>query len=250
MEVKKYSPLNSLKKIADNLWIVDGEEVLMNFKLFKVPFSTRMTVIRLQNGGLWVHSPIKPSDNLLFEIKQLGEVKHLIAPNVLHYSYINEWHELFPEAEVRLASGVQKRARKSGINLDYGHELEKANWNEEILFTTFEGSFYVKEVVFFHTESSTLILTDLIENIEVGTVKGLQQIHSYIFGGLYDFAGKIRTLNISKGDFVFTLVKYLQENLSKIEKMSENSLEQIINKYIEMNIAHPFMEGNGRSTRI
>ena len=166
MEVKKYSPLNSLKKIADNLWVVDGEEVLMGFKFFKVPFSTRMTVIRLQNGGLWVHSPIKPSDNLLFEIKQLGEVKHLIAPNVLHYSYINEWHELFPEAEVWLASGVQKRAGKSGMNLYYGHELEKANWNEEICFTTFEGSFYVKEVVFFHTESSTLILTDLIENIE------------------------------------------------------------------------------------
>ena len=166
MEVKKYSPLNSLKKIADNLWIVDGEEVLMNFKLFKVPFSTRMTVIRLQNGGLWVHSPIKPSDNLLFEIKQLGEVKHLIAPNVLHYSYINVCYELFPEAVVWLARGVQTRARKSGMNLDYGHELEKANWNEEILFTTFEGSFYVKEVVFFHTESSTLILTDLIENIE------------------------------------------------------------------------------------
>ena len=141
MEVKKYSPLNSLKKLADNLWIVDGEEVMMNFKLFKVPFSTRMTVIRLQNGGLWVHSPIKPSDNLLFEIKQLGEVKHLIAPNVLHYSYINEWHELFPEAEVWLASGVQKRVRKSGKNLEYGHELEKANWNEEILFTTYEGSF-------------------------------------------------------------------------------------------------------------
>ena len=113
MEVKKYSPLNSLKKIADNLWIVDGEEVLMNFKLFKVPFSTRMTVIRLQNGGLWVHSPIKPSDNLLFEIKQLGEVKHLIAPNVLHYSYINEWHELFPEAEVWLA--CQKIGNKFGL---------------------------------------------------------------------------------------------------------------------------------------
>lgn len=95
-----------------------------------------------------------------------------------------------------------------------------------------------------------LFETGFIENIEVGTVKGLQQIHSYIFGGLYDFSEKIRTLNILKGDFVFTPVKYLQENLSKIEKMSENSLEQIINKYIEMNIAHPFMEGNGRSTRI
>ena len=84
MEVKKYSPLNSLKKIADNLWIVDGEEVLMNFKLFKVPFSTRMTVIRLQNGGLWVHSPIKPSDNLLFEIKQLGEDRKSTRLNSSH----------------------------------------------------------------------------------------------------------------------------------------------------------------------
>ena len=80
MEVKKYSPLNSLKKIADNLWVVDGEEVRMDFKFFKVPFSTRMTVIRLKNGDIWLHSPIKPSDNLLSEIKQLGEVKHLIAP--------------------------------------------------------------------------------------------------------------------------------------------------------------------------
>ena len=166
MKVKKYTPLNSLKNIADNLWIVDGEEVLMDFKFFKVPFSTRMTVVHLKNGGIWVHSPIKPSDNLLFEIKQLGEVKHLIAPNVLHYSYINEWHQLFPEAKVWLASGVQKRARKSGMSLDYGQELNKANWDEEIRFTTFEGSFYVKEVVFFHTDSSTLILTDLIENIE------------------------------------------------------------------------------------
>lgn len=176
MEVKKYSPLNSLKKIADNLWIVDGEEVMMDFKFFKVPFSTRMTVIRLKNGDIWVHSPIKPSDNLLSEIKRLGEVKHLIAPNVLHYSYINEWHQLFPEAKVWLARGVLKRARKIGMNLDYGQELSKAHWNEEILFATFEGSFYVKEVVFFHTESSTLILTDLIENIETEKVSFFEEL--------------------------------------------------------------------------
>lgn len=79
-----------------------------------------------------------------------------------------------------------------------------------------------------------LFETGFIENIEVGTVKGLQQIHSYIFGGLYDFAGKIRTLNISKGDFVFTPVKYLQENLIKIEKMSENSLDQILKKNLNL----------------
>lgn len=109
------------------------EEVLMDFKFFQVPFSTRMTVIRLQNGGLWVHSPIKPSDNLLLN-QEIGWGKHLIAPNVLHYSYIDEWHQLFPEAKVWLANGVQKRARKSGMNLDYGYELEKSQLERRNLF--------------------------------------------------------------------------------------------------------------------
>ena len=96
---------------------------------------------------------------------------------------------------------------------------------------------------------------DLFENgfineIGVGTVKGLQQIHSYIFGGLYDFAGKIRGMNIAKGGFAFAPAMYLNENLAHIEKMPENTIENIVKKYVEMNIAHPFMEGNGRSTRI
>ncbi|MFR2165757.1 MAG: hypothetical protein ACLS5K_06255 [Streptococcus salivarius] len=85
---------------------MDGEEVLMDFKFFKVPFSTRMTVIRLRMvvfGCIHRLSLV----TICFEIKQLGEVKHLIAPNVLHYSYIDEWHQLFPEAKVWLASGVQ-----------------------------------------------------------------------------------------------------------------------------------------------
>jgi len=89
-----------------------------------------------------------------------------------------------------------------------------------------------------------------IESIEVGTVKGLQQIHRYLFEGLYDFAGKIRELNISKGNFRFANSLYLKEVLAKIETMSEESFEDIIAKYVEMNIAHPFIEGNGRSMRI
>ena len=89
-----------------------------------------------------------------------------------------------------------------------------------------------------------------INNIEIGTVRGLQQIHSYLFGGLYDFAGKIREKNISKGDFTFANSMYLHDNLKQIEAMPESTSDQIIEKYIEMNIAHPFMEGNGRSTRI
>ena len=89
-----------------------------------------------------------------------------------------------------------------------------------------------------------------IEKMEVGTTKGLQQIHEYLFGGLYDFAGKIREVNISKGNFRFANCLYLKEALSAIEKMPEVTFEDIIAKYVEMNIAHPFMEGNGRATRI
>lgn len=89
-----------------------------------------------------------------------------------------------------------------------------------------------------------------IDNIEVGTTKGLQQIHKYLFDNLYDFAGVIRKENISKGNFRFGNSLYLEEMLKKIETMSEKTLNEIIDKYVEMNIAHPFLEGNGRSTRI
>ena len=95
-----------------------------------------------------------------------------------------------------------------------------------------------------------LLENGLIDEIEVGTTKGLQQIHGYIFGGLYDFAGKIRSLNIAKGGFAFAPSMYLKENLAIIDKMPEDTIENIVKKYVEMNVAHPFMEGNGRSTRI
>ena len=89
-----------------------------------------------------------------------------------------------------------------------------------------------------------------IERFEIGTFRGLQQIHKYLFDGLYDFAGEIRSKNIAKGGFRFANSLYLKEILVKIEQMPENSFNEIIEKYVEMNIAHPFMEGNGRSTRI
>lgn len=95
-----------------------------------------------------------------------------------------------------------------------------------------------------------LINSGIIHDIEVGTTKGLQKIHSYLFDGLYDFAGKIRNKNISKNGFMFANALHLPNILKNIDKMPESSLNQIVDKYVEMNIAHPFMEGNGRSTRI
>lgn len=89
-----------------------------------------------------------------------------------------------------------------------------------------------------------------INDIEVGTLRGLRDIHAALFGGLYPFAGQIRTLNISKGGFRFANALYLVPALEAIERMPETTFEEIIAKYVEMNIAHPFMEGNGRATRI
>ena len=96
----------------------------------------------------------------------------------------------------------------------------------------------------------TLFESNLIDSIPVGTVKGLQQIHGYLFGGLYDFAGQIRTKTISKGGFTFCLAQYLPEQLQRIESMPETTIDEVFDKYVEMNVAHPFMEGNGRSMRI
>lgn len=100
------------------------------------------------------------------------------------------------------------------------------------------------------TKAYALFESSLIDSIEVGTIKGLQQIHAYLFGGLYDFAGQIRQKNISKGGFQFAMAQYLDDTFKQIEQMPEDTFKQIVDKYIEMNIAHPFMEGNGRSMRI
>ena len=96
----------------------------------------------------------------------------------------------------------------------------------------------------------TLFESGVIDSIEEGTFRGLQQIHAYIFGGLYGFAGKMRTVNIAKGGFQFAMVHYLPATLKTIERMPENTFDEIVDKYVEMNVTHPFREGNGRSTRI
>jgi cell filamentation protein len=100
------------------------------------------------------------------------------------------------------------------------------------------------------TKAYALFDSSFISSIEVGTTKGLQQIYGYLFGGLYDFAGQIREKSISKAGYQFVYAQHLQSTLQQIDAMPQNDLEEIILKYVEMNKAHPFMEGNGRSTRI
>ena len=100
------------------------------------------------------------------------------------------------------------------------------------------------------TKAYALFESSFIDIIEVGTTRGLQQIHAYLFGGLYDFAGQIRQKNISKGGFQFAVSRFLGDTLKQIDVMPETTFDEIVNKYVEMNVAHPFMEGNGRSARI
>ena len=96
----------------------------------------------------------------------------------------------------------------------------------------------------------TLLESGILDNMKPGTVKSLQQIHAFLFGGLYDFAGKIRTKTIAKGNTLFCLAEHLHNYLKTVEAMPETTFDEIVDKYVEMNAAHPFMEGNGRSTRI
>ena len=96
----------------------------------------------------------------------------------------------------------------------------------------------------------TLFESNLIAEVEMGTTTGLQQIHAYLFGGLYDFAGQIRTKNISKGGYQFVYAQHLDATLKDIDQMPQNSFDHIMEKYVAMNKAHPFMEGNGRSARV
>ena len=96
----------------------------------------------------------------------------------------------------------------------------------------------------------TLLESGLLDSMKPGTVKCLQQIHAFLFGGLYDFAGKIRTKTISKGNTIFCLAEHLHQYLQTVESMPDSTFDEIVDKYVEMNMAHPFMEGNGRSTRI
>jgi cell filamentation protein len=137
--------------------------------------------------------------------------------------------------------------------LDYDGIIELAkNFPSKKANRFIEWFTYSDETIDGQSKSKAYALFDsaLLDAIEVGTVKGLQQIHAYLFGGLYGFAGQIRTLNIAKGGFQFAMAQFLHEALKNIEKMPEGSFEEIADKYVEMNAAHPFMEGNGRSTRI
>ncbi|MDK3016394.1 DUF4336 domain-containing protein [Pseudodonghicola flavimaris] len=164
-----YAPLDVLKPVApdisDDIWLIDGPAI----SFYHLPFPTRSTVIRLADGGLWVHSPIRLTDPLRAAIEALGPVRHLVAPNWIHYAFVAEWQAAFPQAESWAAPGVTERARSRGMSLRFDHLLgdeAPEAWAGQIDQLVVKGSRVHREAVFFHRASRSLILTDLIENFE------------------------------------------------------------------------------------
>jgi len=181
--MRPYEPLNQLKPVAENIWIVDGPIIDMKYFFLPVsiPFPTRMTIVRLANGDLWVHSPGELPASLKAEIDALGPVAHIVAPNRIHYWWVADWAKTYPAARLYAAPGVREQAEKKkpfALDEELTDEVPVA-WAGEIDQVAVPGGF-LTEIDFFHRASRTLILTDLIENfeeakIETGWVKPLMR---------------------------------------------------------------------------
>src|SRR5918997_973867 len=164
-----YKPINTLKPVGEHLWVVDGPIVRMAFPGGSMPFPTRMVVLRLTNGDLFLWSPTEPDDGLRAEIDALGPVRHLVSPNRLHYAHIAAWKRAYPGAKAWASPGVRGRAASRRVDVSFDADLgdlpEEA-WSEDLDQLVFRGSRVMEEVVFFHRKTRTLMLADLVENFE------------------------------------------------------------------------------------
>ena len=159
-----YEPLYALKNIAPDVWIADGGWI----RFYGIPFPTRMTVLRLASGDLWVHSPIADEGGLPEAVAALGPVRHLVAPNWIHYAWVPSWQRRFRNALTWASPGAVRRAASRGMRLHIDHELGDAapsEWAGDMDQRLADSGLH-REVVFFHRASRTLVLTDLIENFE------------------------------------------------------------------------------------
>jgi Domain of unknown function (DUF4336) len=194
MGASLYEPINIYKPVAPNIGIVDGpfEYLTAGGVRLPLPFTTRMTVVRLSNGDLFLHSPIKFEGRLANELLGLGAVRHLVSPNQFHYAHIGEWARAFPNAILWASPRVRERARARNVDVDFTRDLEASppeEWRREIDQTLFPGG-YFKEFIFFHEASKTLILADTIINIELDKVTEPWRTAAK-FAGMYHPYGQI-----------------------------------------------------------
>jgi len=171
MSASLYEPIYVYKPVAPNIGIVDGPFEYLTIAQINLPlpFTTRMTVVRLSDGDLFLHSPVRFERRLADELKQLGRVRHLISPNQFHYAHIGEWADAFPDAIAWASPRVRQRARARHLNIRFARDLGAAppeEWREDLDQTLFPGG-YFKELIFFHWGTRTLVVADSIINIEL-----------------------------------------------------------------------------------
>lgn len=160
-----YPPIDTLKPVAEGVWIVDSGPL----RIMGMPLPVRMTVVRLGDGDLWLHSPTRFTESLRGELERLGTVRHLLAPNIAHWAFLQEWQSQFPQALSWGPAELQQRApvKKSGVRFDCTlDDRAPRDWAAEIEQIAVPGGAGFKELDFFHKPTKTLILTDLVLNIE------------------------------------------------------------------------------------
>jgi hypothetical protein len=169
-----YEPINVYKPVGTDIGIVDGpfEYLTVAGVQLPLPFTTRMTVIKLENGDLFLHSPIAFHAGLKDTLDSMGRVRHLVSPNQFHYAHIGEWSKAFPGAVVWASPGVRRRARARQVDVHFDYDLTAHapdDWQAEISQILIPGG-YFKEFAFFHQKSKTLILADTIISIELDKI--------------------------------------------------------------------------------
>jgi hypothetical protein len=190
--IETYEPLNQYKPVAPAIGIVDGPFEYMSWLGLRLPwpFTTRMTVVQLANGDLFLHSPIAFHAGLAARLQAMGRIGHLVSPSKLHYAHIGDWSEAFPEAITWASPGVRQRARAHGITVSFARDLgPKAppEWREDLDQTILGGASF-EEVAFCHKSSRTLILADTMMNFELDKLGQPYRFIARLSGAYYPFA--------------------------------------------------------------
>ena len=221
-KLELYEPINTLKPVDRNIWMVDGPIIKMDFPLgIKAPFPTRMVVAKLDGDRLWIHSPIAPDDRLYEQIEALGTPTWLIAPNSIHYWYIPDWLERYPDAQVHAVPGLTESAKRPVKVDEILTDVAPDRWQENFDLQIFPGSI-VTEAVFYHRPSKTVILTDLIENFE------LAKVNSRWLRFLLKFAGNVEPDGKAPIDLRMTFWKHREIFAKKAMHMLAWDAEKVI----------------------
>ncbi len=165
-----YEPLGALKPVDEDIWTVDGPEIVYSLGGLSIPCPTRMTVVRLAGGQLWLHSPTAFSAGLADHIRALGKIAFIVAPNTFHYAHAADWRTAFPDAEIHAPPRMPAKALQRIDAHEVLTETAPAGWSADISQIVVDGDGFV-EAVFFHHASRSLIVTDLMQNFEPARVR-------------------------------------------------------------------------------